>query len=136
MRAGAEVSRDFIYEAIDKYLLLCLLISSRKGKVDNAKDLYETNWNSNVAPKPGLLSLKFHQDWYAEHGIVEEMWENNRKKPWTQGQLEMADGVLKIRLVWKVKHFKFMETCELKESKANIFSILTIIKMNLQLPIL
>lgn len=36
----------------------------------------------------------------------------------------MADSVLKIRLVWKVKHFKFMETCEMKESKANIFPFL------------
>lgn len=60
MRVGAEVSRDFIYEAIDKYLLLCLLTSSLKEKVDNAKDLYETNWNSNIAPNPGILSLKFH----------------------------------------------------------------------------
>lgn len=38
---GPEVSRDFIYEAIDKYLLLCLLTSSFKEKVDNAKDFYE-----------------------------------------------------------------------------------------------
>lgn len=43
MSVGAEVSRDFIYEAIDKYLLLCLFTSSLKEKVDNAKDLYETN---------------------------------------------------------------------------------------------
>ena len=60
MRLGAEVSRDFVYEAIDKYLLLCLLTYSLKEKVDNAKDLYETNWNSNIAPKLGIFFLKFH----------------------------------------------------------------------------
>lgn len=43
MRVEADVSRDFIYEAIDKYFLLCLLTSSLKEKVDNAKDCYETN---------------------------------------------------------------------------------------------
>lgn len=60
MRVGAEVSRDFICEAIDKYLLLCLLASSLKEKLDNGKDLHETNWNSNIAPKSRILSLKFH----------------------------------------------------------------------------
>lgn len=43
MRVGAEVSRDFICEAIGKYLLLCLLTSSLKEKLDNGKDLHETN---------------------------------------------------------------------------------------------
>lgn len=46
------MSRDFIYEAIDKYILLCLLTSSLKEKVDSPKDPYETKQNSNVAPKP------------------------------------------------------------------------------------
>lgn len=54
-----EVSRDFIYEAVDKYLLLCLLTSSLKEKVDNAKDFYETSWNSIIAPKPRISFFKF-----------------------------------------------------------------------------
>lgn len=48
---GPEVSRDFIYEAIDKYFLLCLLTSFLKEKADNAKDFYENSWNSIIAPK-------------------------------------------------------------------------------------
>lgn len=54
---GPEVSRDFIYEAIDKYLLLYLLTSSLKEKADNAKDFYGTSRNSIIAPKPRILSF-------------------------------------------------------------------------------
>lgn len=55
-------------------------------------------------------------------------------KPWTQGQLEMANSVWKIRLVWKV--LQVHGNLWNENIKSQYFSILTIIKMNLQLPIL